>query len=255
MHFAGISSKVDYLAGLGVGSVWISPVYKSPMKDNGYDISDYQAIDSTFGSMQDFKDLLASSHDQGIKVIMDFVPNHSSDQHEWFQKSVKREDPYTDYYVWKAGSPNTPPTNWKSVFGGSAWEYNRERGEWYLHQFMKEQPDLDLRNPAVVKEMKDVMRFWLDLGVDGFRIDSVAHFFEGKKKPMQKAFSSWLIPHLSLTLITDERFLDEEVLSGGDSYESVSRKYTYNLPECLDLLKEFRVVLDAKTKEDEYNPR
>ena len=124
--------------------------------------------------------MLAGLHDYGIQLIMDLVPNHSSDQHEWFQKSVKREEPYTDYYIWQAGSPSSPPNNWKSVFGGPAWTYNSVRGEWYLHQFYSAQPDLNLRNEKVKQEIKDIMKYWLDMGVDGFRIDAVAHFFEGK---------------------------------------------------------------------------
>lgn len=228
----GITSKVEYLASLGVGSVWISPVYPSPMKDHGYDVSNYVDIDPTFGDLQDFKDLLAKLQEHGLKLIMDFVPNHSSDQHDWFKKSVDREDPYTDYYVWVDGSPGNPPTNWKSVFNGSMWEYHPKRGQYYLHQFYKEQPDLNLRNPKVVEELKNVLRFWMDLGVDGFRIDAVPHFFE------------------------DEQYLNEqELIAQSDVYDAVEKKYTYNLPECLDLLREFRQVLDAETAEDETKPR
>merc|ERR1719376_478866 len=228
----GVESKLDYLADLGVGTVALSPVFKSGNKDNGYDITDFTNIDSQYGSLQDFKELLAGMHERNIKMIIDFVPNHSSDQHEWFQKSVKKEAPYTDFYVWQDGKNGGPPNNWKSVFGGSAWTLNAERGQYYLHQFYKEQPDLNLKNPEVVKRMKDVLKFWLDLGVDGFRVDSVAHFFENMEAG------------------------DEGAGSGsGDAYDSVDHKHTFDLPESVQLLKEFRAVLDEKTKEDEYNPR
>lgn len=222
----GVKSKVDYLADLGVGSVWLSPIYKSPMVDNGYDVSDYKDVDPSFGTLQNFKDLVAALHEKNMKVIMDFIPNHSSDKHEWFAKSVKKEEPYTDYYVWADGKNGGPPSNWKSVFEDSAWTFNAERGQYYLHQFYKEQPDLNLRNPKVVEEMTNVMKFWLELGVDGFRVDSVAHFFE------------------------DTTWADEESIGSG-GYESLKHDKTYDLPEVTDLLQSFRAVLDEATGEGE----
>eukprot|EP00095_Tigriopus_kingsejongensis_P002649 maker-scaffold441_size170131-snap-gene-0.35 protein:Tk02649 transcript:maker-scaffold441_size170131-snap-gene-0.35-mRNA-1 annotation:"hypothetical protein LOTGIDRAFT_141370" len=180
----GIESQLDYLADLGVETLWLSPIYKSPMKDFGYDISDFRAIDPVFGTMADFDSLLAKTHEKGMKLVMDFVPNHSSDEHEWFIKSVQREDPYTDYYVWADakgfddnGEP-IPPNNWVSVFRYSMWEWREERQQFYLHQFVPGQPDLNYRNPSVLTEMKEVIRFWLQKGVDGFRQDAVAHIWE-----------------------------------------------------------------------------
>ncbi|KAF0298401.1 Maltase 1 [Amphibalanus amphitrite] len=175
---AGIRTKLDYLKDLGVRSLWLSPIYKSPMRDFGYDISDFRAVDPLFGTMEDFDGLLADAKERDMHLIMDFVPNHSSDQHDWFQRSVRREDNYTDFYIWADGVGGGPPNGWQSVFGGSAWTYNAARGQYYYHQFLPQQPDLNFRNPNVVKEMDDVIRFWLDKGVDGFRLDALKHLFE-----------------------------------------------------------------------------
>ena len=175
----GIESRLPYLKEIGIESVWLSPIYKSPMKDFGYDISDFTDIDPIFGTLADFDSMIAAAHSMGMKIILDFVPNHSSDEHEWFIKSVAREAPYTDYYVWQdplgydENMNPIAPNNWVSVFRGSAWEWNEQRGQFYLHQFVAGQPDLNYRNPAVLEEMLDVIRFWLDRGVDGFRMDAV----------------------------------------------------------------------------------
>ena len=149
------------------------------MVDNGYDIEDYLQVDPIFGSLDDFKKLIDTFKAKNIKVVIDFVPNHTSDQHEWFQKSRQKIHPYTDYYIWK--SAEKVPTNWKSVFGGSAWQWDIERKEYFLHQFYKEQPDLNLRNENVRKELRETLRFWLNLGVAGFRVDAVPHFFEDER--------------------------------------------------------------------------
>lgn len=174
----GILSKVPYLAEiLGVDAVWISPFYPSPMKDFGYDVADYQEIHPLFGTMEDFDRLLASLHERSLKLIIDLVPNHSSDQHPWFIESrSSRNNPRRDWYVWAdPRADGSPPNNWLSVFGGSAWELDDRTGQYYLHSFLKEQPDLNWRNPAVEKAMFAVVEFWLEKGVDGFRID-VAHY-------------------------------------------------------------------------------
>jgi alpha-glucosidase len=174
----GIIEKVPYLADiLGVDAIWISPFYPSPMKDFGYDVSDYRGIHPLFGTMEDFDHLLAELHSRSVKLIIDLVPNHSSDQHPWFKASrSSRKNPKRDWYVWKDPKPDgSPPNNWLSVFGGSAWELDLETGQYYLHSFLKEQPDLNWRNPEVKQAMFDIIRFWLEKGVDGFRID-VAHF-------------------------------------------------------------------------------
>lgn len=175
---AGIRQRLDYLVEtLGVDAVWLSPIFRSPMKDFGYDISDYCAIDPIFGNLEDFIDLLADMHARGLRLILDLVPNHTSDQHPWFiEAASRRENSKRDWYVWRdAGPDGCPPNNWLSVFGGSAWEWHEPSRQYYLHSFLKEQPDLNWRNPEVERAMFDVMRFWLDLGVDGFRVD-VAHY-------------------------------------------------------------------------------
>lgn len=169
----GILSRLDYLQELGIGAIWFSPLYPSPNVDNGYDISDYCDIHPDFGSLADMDELIAEAHQRDIKVIMDLVINHTSDQHEWFQKSRKRIEPYTDFYIWKKAEDGKRPNNWGSFFGGDVWAWDEERGEYYLHLFAKEQPDLNYRNEAVVKAVEKVMRFWMERGVDGFRCDVI----------------------------------------------------------------------------------
>ncbi len=176
----GIIEKLDYLQNtLGIDAIWLSPFYPSPMKDYGYDVADYVDVHPLFGALEDFDELLQNAHQRGIKIIIDFVPNHSSDQHKWFQESrSSRDNPKRDWYVWADQNhhpPPKPPNNWLAVFGGSAWEWDEATGQYYLHSFLKEQPDLNWRNPEVKQAMFDVLRFWLERGVDGFRVD-VAHF-------------------------------------------------------------------------------
>jgi len=172
----GITARLDHLVALGVDAVWISPFYRSPMKDFGYDVSDYCDVDPVFGTLADFDALLAAAHGRGLKVIVDWVPNHSSDQHPWFQASrSSRADPRRDWYVWRDGRPGgSPPNNWLAVFGGPSWTFDRATSQYYLHSFLPEQPDLNWRNPHLRRAMLDTLRFWLERGVDGFRID-VAH--------------------------------------------------------------------------------
>ena len=165
----GIIRKLDYLKDLGVGIIWLSPIYSSPMADNGYDISDYLNIHHEFGTMADFDELITKAHQKGLKLIMDLVINHTSDEHPWFIEASKSKDsPYHDYYLWK-----DKPNNWTSFFGGKAWEYNKATNEYYLHLFHKKQPDLNWENPKVREEIKGILRFWLDKGVDGFRCDVI----------------------------------------------------------------------------------
>lgn len=166
----GIIEKLDYLNELGVDILWLSPIYQSPNDDNGYDISDYRNIMTEFGTMEDFDELLDGIHARGMKLLMDLVVNHTSDEHAWFEQSRSSKDnPYRDYYYWKPEKPN----NWKSLFGGDAWEYDDRTGEYYLHLFTKKQPDLNWENSVVRQEVYDLMRFWLDKGVDGFRMDVI----------------------------------------------------------------------------------
>lgn len=170
----GILEKVPYLKQLGVDILWLSPVYQSPNDDNGYDISDYRNIMAEFGSMQDFDELLAALHQRGMKLVMDLVVNHSSDEHQWFVEAKKSKDnPYRNYYIWRSGNRDNPPNNWKSFFSGSAWEYDQSSDEYYLHLFTKKQPDLNWENPQLREEVYDMMRFWLDKGIDGFRMDVI----------------------------------------------------------------------------------
>lgn len=169
----GIISRLDYLQRLGVGALWLSPVYPSPNKDNGYDISDYCEIHPNYGTLADMDRLIAEAKKRDIRIIMDLVINHTSDRHEWFQKSRRREEPYTDFYIWRKGEKGKKPTNWGSFFGEDCWEYDEVRGEYYLYLFAKEQPDLNYHNEKVIAAIEDVMRFWLDRGVAGFRCDVI----------------------------------------------------------------------------------
>ena len=171
----GIVSKLDYIKDLGVDGLWVSPVYQSPMKDNGYDISDYRQIDSIFGTNEDVIKLIKESHKREIKVIMDLVANHTSDQHHWFQESKKsKNNAYSDYYIWKNPKPDgSAPNNWGSHFGGSAWEYCKERDQYFLHYYTKEQPDLNWENPKVRQEIYSVMKYWAEKGIDGWRMDVI----------------------------------------------------------------------------------
>ena len=171
----GIISKLDYLKELGINVIWFSPLYKSPDKDNGYDISDYQDIQSKFGTLADFDRMLEEAHKRGIKVVMDLVVNHTSDQHKWFRESRKSKDnPYRDYYIWRDPKDGQAPTNWGGCFGGSAWQFDETTGQYYLHQFAVEQPDLNWENPTVRKEVYDMMNWWCQRGVDGFRMDVIS---------------------------------------------------------------------------------
>jgi len=177
---SGIMERLDYLQWLGVEAIWISPIYQSPMADFGYDISDYCSVHPLFGTLQDFDRLLAEVHKRGMKLILDLVPNHSSDQHPWFLESrASRDNPKRDWYIWKDAAPDGgPPNNWLSVFGGSAWEWDEKTQQYYYHAFLKEQPDLNWRNPELQQAMLDVMRFWLAKGVDGFRVDVMWHMIK-----------------------------------------------------------------------------
>lgn len=171
----GIREKLDYLKTLGVDVIWLSPVYRSPNDDNGYDISDYREIMTEFGTMADFDRMLARAHELGMKIVMDLVVNHTSDEHPWFQESRKsRENPYRDYYIWRDPADGHEPNNWGSCFGGPAWQYDDATGQYYLHLFSKKQPDLNWDNPKVRQEVYSLMRFWLDKGVDGFRMDVIS---------------------------------------------------------------------------------
>jgi alpha-glucosidase len=221
----GIRRRLDHLAWLGIDAIWISPFYPSPMADFGYDVADYCGVDPLFGTLADLDRLLADAHARGIRVIVDWVPNHTSDRHPWFLESRKsRGSPKRGWYVWRDPRPGgAPPNNWISVFGGSAWELDPATGQFYLHSFLREQPDLDWRNPEVVAAMHDVLRFWLDRGVDGFRIDVIHRIGKHPELP------------------------DNPVVPGreGHGYGGQQHVHDENHPDLREALRGIRRVLDA----------
>ena len=173
----GILRRLDHLGELGIGTIWLSPIFRSPMADFGYDVSEHTDVDPLFGTLADFDELLHAVHRRGLKLLLDLVPNHTSDLHSWFAESRRsRENPKRDWYLWRDPAPNGgPPNNWLSEFGGSAWTFDRRTGQYYGHAFLARQPDLNWRNAEVRRAVHDVMRFWLERGVDGFRVDAVGH--------------------------------------------------------------------------------
>lgn len=226
----GIEKKINYFVELGINAIWVCPFFPSPMKDFGYDISNYCGVDPIFGTMKDFQRLVKSCHANELKVIIDLVPNHTSDQHPWFLESRKDIDsPKRDWYIWKdPQSDGSPPNNWLSVFGGPAWEYDKQTSQYYFHQYLSCQPDLNYENPEVLKAILRVMIFWLNEGVDGFRVDVIGR------------------------LKVDPLFRDEPLnaaWNGEWEYQKLLPIYTYNLPEVHQIVKEFRRVIDK------YNDR
>jgi alpha-glucosidase len=222
----GIIERADYLKWLGVDAVWISPVYPSPMADFGYDVADYLGIDAVFGTLADFDELLEALHRRSIRLILDYVPNHTSDEHPWFREArVSRHNPRRDWYIWRDPKPDgSPPNNWQSIPCGSAWEFDPATGQYYCHSFLAKQPDLNWRNPEVRAAMYDVLCFWLDRGVDGFRVDVLDR------------------------LIKDAQFRDDppnpDYREGEPSYRRVLPLYSSGQPEVLDIVAEMRHVLD-----------
>jgi alpha-glucosidase len=220
----GIASKLDYLKTLGVDAIWISPCFPSPQVDFGYDVSDYEDIDPMYGTMSDFDQLQGGAQQHSIRIILDFVMNHTSDQHKWFIDSrSSRTSKYRDWYIWRDGKgPNQPPNNWESVFGGSAWQFDGKTSQYYYHFFYPQQPDLNWRNPAVKNAMFDVTRWWYNRGVSGFRLDAVDTLFE------------------------DPELRDNPILPGKNAYGDPNMKNEYNdkLPEVHDILQGLRKVAD-----------
>ena len=223
----GILSRLDYLVELGVDAVWLSPIYPSPMADFGYDVANYAGVDPIFGTLEDMERLIAGVHARGMKFLLDFVPNHSSDQHPWFLESrSSRDSPKRDWYLWRnAAEDGGPPTNWMSNFGGPAWTYDEKTGQYFYHSFLTQQPDLNWRNPEVKSAIYEAMRWWLDRGVDGFRMDVI-----------------WM-------LIKDDQFRanppNPEWQPGGSSFGSVLPVYTADRPETHVIVREMREVLDG----------
>jgi alpha-glucosidase len=224
---AGICHRLDYVSELGADAVWVSPIFPSPMVDFGYDIMDYCGVDAIFGTLGDFDCLLTEAHTRGLKVVLDFVPNHTSDRHAWFLESrSSRQDPKRNWYLWHDPAPDGgPPNNWLANFGGSGWEFDTTTGQYYYHAFLAEQPDLNWRNPEVRQAMYDILRFWLDRGVDGFRIDVL-----------------WL-------LIKDDRFRDNPPnpiwRPHQAGIERLVQRYSADQPEVHEIVAEMRAVLDA----------
>ena len=222
----GILQRLDYLEWLGISAIWISPVYPSPMADFGYDISDYTGIHPIFGNMSDFDELLKAAHKKNIRVILDLVPNHTSDQHPWFIESKSsKNNPKRDWYIWKdAKNDGRPPNNWLSVFGGAAWEWDELTKQYYYHAFLKEQPDLNWRNKHVQQAMLDVMRYWLDKGIDGFRVDVMWHMIKDEQlrdNPQNPDYQSYMA-----------------------TYEQLLPVYSTDQPEVHDIVHRMRRLLD-----------
>jgi len=223
---AGIRRRLPHLVELGADALWISPIFPSPMADFGYDVSDYTDVDPLFGTLDELDALVADAHARGLRLLLDLVPNHTSDRHPWFRESrASRGSPRRDWYIWRDPAPDGgPPTNWRSAFGGSAWQLDERTGQYYYHAFLAAQPDLNWRNPAVRAAMHDVMRFWLRRGVDGFRVDVLWH------------------------LLKDDHFRDNppnpEYHEGDSPYHALIPVYTTDLPEVHDAIAGMRAVLD-----------
>jgi alpha-glucosidase len=223
---AGIIDRLPYLQALGIDAIWLSPIFPSPMADFGYDISDYTGIDPLFGTMADFDALVAAAHAAGLRIILDLVPNHTSDRHPWFIESRRsRDNPKRDWYIWRdPAADGGPPNNWMSEFGGSGWQYDAATGQYYYHAFLAQQPDLNWRNPAVRHAIHDVMRFWLGKGVDGFRVDVIWH------------------------LIKDAAFRDNppnpDYREGRPPHERIVPLHSNDQPEVHDVIAELRRVVD-----------
>lgn len=224
---AGIERRLDYVASLGVDAIWLSPIFPSPMADFGYDVADYCDIEPMFGDLAAFDRLIAAVHARGLKLILDFVPNHSSDQHEWFKASrSSRDHPQRDWYIWRDAAPGGgPPNNWISDFGGSAWTWDATTRQYYLHAFLKEQPDLNWRNPDLRAAMMDVLRFWMDRGVDGFRIDVLWHIVKAEGLPDNPLNPDW-------TPARTER-------------DRVIQRYSTDQPEAHAIAAEMRALADS----------
>jgi alpha-glucosidase len=219
----GITGRLDYLQSLGINAIWLSPIYPSPQVDFGYDISDYENVDPQYGNLADFDQLVAEAKKRNIRIIMDMVMNHTSDKHPWFIESKgSRNNPKRDWYIWRDGKgPGIPPNNWQSAFGHSAWKYDPTTKQWYYHKFYAEQPDLNWRNPKVEKAMFDSVRFWLDRGVAGFRLDAIPTLFE------------------------DPEFRDEKETGGVNAFgdPNIDGSYTENLPEVHDVMRSLRKLV------------
>ncbi len=229
---AGIAERMPYVQSLGVDAIWISPFFTSPMKDFGYDVSDYCSVEPMFGTLHDFDHLIAEAHRHNIRVMIDLVISHTSDQHPWFQESqTSRENPKADWYVWSDPNPDgTPPNNWLAVFGGSAWAWHSTRRQYYLHNFLASQPDLNFHNPDVQDALLDAARFWLERGVDGFRLDTINFYFHDDELRSNPALEA------------EER--TSSIAPEVNPYNYQNHLYSKNQPENLDFLKRLRTLME-----------
>lgn len=238
--FRGMAGKLDYLRDLGIDAVWLSPHFPSPQADCGYDISDYTDVAPEYGTLADFREFLDAAHQRGIRVILDLVLNHTSDQHKWFIESkASRDNPKRDWYIWRDGRNGGPPNNWESAFGGSAWEYDAATGQYYYHHFLKEQPDLNWRNPEVKAAMWDAVRFWLDMGVDGFRLDAIGTIYEHPDLPDHTAKKT-LVELMTAREIPAGPLEGEEIIKGFEALFA----YQVDQPGVHELMRELRTVVD-----------
>ena len=228
----GITKKVSYIKDLGVDYVWISPFFESPQKDFGYDVSNYRKVDSLFGNNEDFKELLGVFHQNDIKVLTDLVLSHTSNEHSWFRESEKSSDnKYSDWYVWEDGNKDEPPNNWLSVFGGSSWQWSETRQQFYLHNFLKSQPDLNFHNDRVQEQMLSEIKFWLEFGVDGFRFDVINFLFHDQELRNN--------PYKEISEVRPLGFNKE------NPYGLQVHKYDNTRPETLSFLEKIRSLLDT----------
>ncbi|XP_014226192.1 maltase 1-like [Trichogramma pretiosum] len=232
----GVIEGLDHVRSVA-DCLWLSPIYPSPQRDFGYDVSNFKAVEPQYGSIEDLDELVRKAKSLGLKVILDFVPNHSSDEHDWFKRSARREEPYAEFYVWRdarysAEGERLPPNNWLSGFGGSAWTWNEERGQYYYHAFSEHQPDLNYRSPRVQLEMMLVLKFWLDHGVDGFRVDAVNALFEDTQFRDEPPSSS----------------ANGSLVEAGDDYPSLSHIYTRDLDETYNVVRSWKTMMNHYTK-------
>lgn len=236
----GIIQRLPYLQNLGIDAIWLSPVYQSPQKDNGYDISDYQNIDPMFGTMDDIKQLFHEAEQKGIKIIMDLVLNHTSDQHRWFQEAKKSKDnPYHDYYIWKDGAEGIAPNDMKAVFGGSAWEWVPELKQYYFHQFAPEQPDLNWENPSVRRELYQMILWWMDLGAGGFRLDVIDQI---AKEPDRQITCNGPKLHEFIRELSKETFQKGNLITVGEAWGATPETAKlYSAPDGSEFSMVFRV--------------
>lgn len=251
----GIIQRLDYLAQLGIDLIWLSPVFASPQVDNGYDISNYRAIDPMFGSMEDMGELIAQGKKRGIGIMMDLVLNHSSDQHPWFlQASSSRDNPYHDYYVWRDGTPDSPPNDMQAVFGGSAWTWVPQVGQYYFHQFAPQQPDLNWENPALRREIYDMILWWMEQGVEGFRLDVIDQI---AKEPDRYITSNGPRLHEFLRELSRETFQKGCLVTVGEAWGAdLQRAKQYSAPDGSELSMVFQfeqMMLDQQPGKEKWD--